>query len=153
MISWRSDLFLDIPDGVEPKTQSRLWCMDLHWWKQEKIWPSLAEKAIEYVLKALMPVTSWIIAIMAIFFCRWESNPLESADVQWACYGSRNTEILAIKVCLSLCFYSQSWKNPLDLGFHQETYLSFNCLKLSRISEQSLIGDKLFCLMKTKRSF
>jgi hypothetical protein len=31
--------------------------------------------------------------------------------------------------------------------------LSFNCLKLSRISEQSLIGDKLFSLMKTKRSF
>jgi hypothetical protein len=44
-------------------------------------------------------------------------------------------------------------KTPLDLGFHQETYLSFNSLKLSRISEQSLIGDKLFCLMKTKRSF
>jgi hypothetical protein len=122
MISWRSDLFLDIPDRFEPKTQSRLWCMDLHWWKQGKIWPPLAEKAMEYVLKALIPVTLFIIAIMAIFFCQWESNSLESADVQWACYGSRNTEIHAIKVCLSLCFNSQSWKNPLDLGFHQETY-------------------------------
>jgi hypothetical protein len=33
-----------------------------------------------------------------------------------------NTEIHAIKVWLSLCFNSQSWKNPLDLGFRQETY-------------------------------
>lgn len=32
-------------------------------------------------------------------------------------------------------------------------FIKLNCLKLSRISEQSLIGDKLFCLMKTKRSF
>jgi hypothetical protein len=35
----------------------------------------LAEKAIEYVLKALMPVTSCIIAIMAIFFADEKAVP------------------------------------------------------------------------------